>query len=267
MSRYGSVTSGAPTTRIVQSATAAGLQKLVNDLLTTLPLTQTITALTLAGAGDGHTFMATIEWAPTGAVQGGLAVSARVRCFLAGDATELQRYRDSIAAPSGLPVADSQIVGASSGGRFMGMVVYGVVTSSGGGILAALMANENQTIPPGTETQVIGFSTEFDTGGFADPANNRFVLPAGNYVLSAQVSLAGDTDPPTGTTRQVGLKQGATFFAFCRYAPAGSTSGIVCHSSRRLADPTTLLTCNVLHDASGGRQTTVLFHVLQLNAG
>ena len=91
MSRYGSIDPGADiTTRVVQSANPLDLARRVTAALleiAKLPNMQVIASMTLAGAGDGHTFTVTIEAAAMADVQGGLmpgaaGVTVGVQCYM-----------------------------------------------------------------------------------------------------------------------------------------------------------------------------------------
>lgn len=136
MSRYGSVniTSEASlVTRIVQCADAEGLAVQTNAALSTLPAGYVVIGLTLAGSGKGATFTVTIEAAAIADASGGfLQAPPTVTCYLAADADELSVQHRAALPLSGV-VADSQTAGANDGTRFMGMLVQGVVTATGGG--------------------------------------------------------------------------------------------------------------------------------------
>jgi hypothetical protein len=131
-------------TQIVQSADPTDLQNLVNAAIGTIDrVTNAITSITLAGAGDGHTFVVLIESAPLANVTGGISGSgvapplliSQVRCYLASTAEELETAKTAAGAPAALPlppldvpfpysVLDEQVAGSSKGTRFMGMTVF-----------------------------------------------------------------------------------------------------------------------------------------------
>lgn len=135
MSRYGSVSlvsADSAFSLVVESADADDLARRVNAAIASLPGTYTVIALTLAGAGDGHTFTVTIEAGLIADVtDGGFSSPPTVLCYLAADAEALERVQRL--PPSGTLV-DTQIAGSSKGTRFMGMVVLGaLIPPSGGG--------------------------------------------------------------------------------------------------------------------------------------
>jgi hypothetical protein len=143
VSRYGSVAAGATiTTRTVQSARPDDLGTRVNqalDEIAALPNMQVIASMTLAGAGDGHTFTVTIEAAAMADVEGGLTPGATgVLCYMASQAEALTAAREALTLPAD-PLADVQVAGSSGGTRFMGLLAFGVIQGgSGGGCLTPL---------------------------------------------------------------------------------------------------------------------------------
>ena len=122
-------------TQFVQGATAEDLESRINAAIAAVGITQLITNITLAGAGDGHTFVATVESADPGDISaGGLAGATSVpilaaRCFLAATAESLQIARSAVVPPAPVPnpplptvsyaSIDTQIAGAAKGTRFM----------------------------------------------------------------------------------------------------------------------------------------------------
>lgn len=136
MSNYGTVSAGKTVnTAVVQSANPEDLQRRVNAVIAKIaqpPGANLIASMTLAGAGDGHTFTVTIEWAPGGDfAEGGLTPGDGVACYMASQSEALLAAR--IAAGGSGPFADSQVAGASGGSRFMGMLVFGVIQGGAGG--------------------------------------------------------------------------------------------------------------------------------------
>lgn len=129
MSRYGTINTGTAGARsaVVQSADPADLRArllaAVADLSAGLGA-PVIAAMTLAGAGDGHTFMVEVEVAEMAEVTGGLMLQDVV-CFLGGQSEAVETARAAIA--SALTIADVQAAGASQGTRVMGMMVFGTV--------------------------------------------------------------------------------------------------------------------------------------------
>jgi hypothetical protein len=136
MSRYGSVTISDPTslvTRVVQSAEPGDLQDRANAAIASLPAGYVVVGLTLAGAGDGHTFTVTIEAGLAQEVTGGFAEPPIVTCFLASEAEAMLLARQPAGPVIGGIFADTQVAGASKGTRFMGLVVNGTIATAGGG--------------------------------------------------------------------------------------------------------------------------------------
>lgn len=133
MSRYGSVaisSADSVITRVVENADPQELATLVNAAIAALPGTYTVTVLSLAGAGDGHTFTVTIEAGLTAELsEGGFSSPPAVSCYLAANAEELARVQ---AIPAAGTLADVQVAGSSKGQRFMGMLVFGTLNASGG---------------------------------------------------------------------------------------------------------------------------------------
>lgn len=130
MSRFGSATNSADLFfRFAQSADAADLAARANALLSQVPDGYSIIDITLAGAGDGHTFVVIIE-AASEAVGGLPTGQIGVGCYVAAGAIELQKQRAFLQGfasglPAGAGILDSQLAGASQGTRFMGLLVVG----------------------------------------------------------------------------------------------------------------------------------------------
>jgi hypothetical protein len=135
MTRFADIATPTPInmiSAIAQSADPVDLQRRVNaalaKLATDLP-GSILATLTLAGAGDGHTFLVKIEATTSGPPIGIVipTVAARVFCYQAADALELQKaqaFAQAAALAAGLLfINDEQISGASQGTRFMGMIV------------------------------------------------------------------------------------------------------------------------------------------------
>jgi len=134
MSRFGTVTLASASslaTRVVESADPADLQARVNAAITeiyALAGSYQITAMTLAGAGDGHSFTVTIEAGKTAdLVDGGFPSAPSVVCYLASQAEALA-VAHAAALPTSGTISDSQVAGASKGTQFMGMLVRGTPT-------------------------------------------------------------------------------------------------------------------------------------------
>jgi hypothetical protein len=122
--------------QVVQSAEAEDLQSLVNAAL--LATAGIVTSITLAGGGDGHTFVVQIESAPAPDVIGGvptLSGATQVRCYLAGTGSDLALAKASAGVPAPIPpdppdpaipfvLAGEEVAGSSKGTRLMGMSVF-----------------------------------------------------------------------------------------------------------------------------------------------
>ena len=134
MSRYGQVPATIVSTkRYVQSSDPVDLAARINAQLAAifaLGTAQAIASISLAGAGDGDTFVVEITHAAAASVNGGIITAALGACYAAGDAESLAVARAAVDAEIGAPIpaiADEQLAGASKGTRFMGLVVLGTV--------------------------------------------------------------------------------------------------------------------------------------------
>jgi hypothetical protein len=138
MSRFGSATINSATLSvtptIVESADPADLQAKATAAIAAiyaLQVAHRVIAITLAGAGDGHTFTITIEAARTADIaEGGFAQTPGIICYLASEAESLLIARQAVSPASGV-LADSQMAGSSKGTRFMGLLVTGTLTLNG----------------------------------------------------------------------------------------------------------------------------------------
>lgn len=147
-------------TMIVQSADPADLARRVNAFIASLNAqTTAITGLTLAGAGDGYTFVVLIDTALIANVQSGTPLLAspasEVRCYAGGDAQELLVARSAVVVPPpvsniALLLVDDQIAGAAKGTRFMGMGVYSASPQSPAAAFAQAVLTASQAITSGT---------------------------------------------------------------------------------------------------------------------
>jgi hypothetical protein len=136
-----------PTVLFIESADPVDLETRVNAALAAMdPEASVVTNITLAGAGDGHTFVVLIEsispvGTPNGLVAGsfGGVASSLVRCYLGGSDEELAKARLRAGVPppivTGDPpltvpyvLVDEQVAGGAKGQRFMGLEIYTVVS-------------------------------------------------------------------------------------------------------------------------------------------
>jgi len=166
MSSFGTITNVASAeTAFVESAQADDLQDRVNAVLDAVYAAdpaRAVTAITLAGAGDGHTFTVAIDHAPVTDVAGGLAdpSTAQVICYLASENEALSIARNSIQFPEGSVIADEQLAGGAKGTRFMGLVVHVPqqtppvpVLSRVGGFFALMPGDNSATVAVGAAVQ------------------------------------------------------------------------------------------------------------------
>lgn len=189
MTQFGTIGADADTeTLFVEAAEAGELTNLVNAVIAGIDgITRAITAVTLAGAGDGSTFSVLIESTLADDAIGGLAGTnggvqgTVVRCYLASDPEELARAKEAagIPPPAGgiapYAVFDEQLAGASAGQRIMGLTVF----SAGS---APLGANSPRLLAVATSTQALGAG---ETILAFDGLNSgqQFSLPAPQTVL------------------------------------------------------------------------------------
>lgn len=127
----------------VQAATAPEMQSLMTAALAAIADAGAgnVIGITLAGAGDGHTFVTDIQVSSESSFYE--ASNLRVGCYLAGTAEELAVARTSVLAallaetpPFGgavLDLIDEMLVGSSKGTQFMGMIVAFWTPGEGGG--------------------------------------------------------------------------------------------------------------------------------------
>src|SRR3972149_3980692 len=107
--------------RFVQSAEAADMQQKV-DLLLAEFVDADVTSFELAGAGDGHTFIARFGFASTNPPTS--IFEARAFFYMAADKQHLALARASV-LPSVGTIVDEPFAGASKGTRFMGAILTG----------------------------------------------------------------------------------------------------------------------------------------------
>jgi hypothetical protein len=191
MSRYGTVLDATNLKTVyLESSDPLDLETKVNLAIQTIGAMDTpqlIADVTLAGAGDGFSFIVCIEYAPLTAMDGGLlAVGTFVFMYLAATAQELAVKRAALfPAPLTDSVVDSQLAGSSQGTRFMGMVVTG--------LQSGIDANNAQGL--------MGFDSETDTLSIA---NTGVLVP----LLSAGMVLQTGADrfdrPAAGVLRYIG---------------------------------------------------------------
>ena len=136
MTTYGtSLVSTLLTPVFVQAATAPELQALMTAALAQIASDDdgNVIGVNLAGAGDGHTFVAEINVSSDPLGTGYEASGMRAGCYLAGTAEELAVARIPVLAamaaetpPSEgdeLTFLDEMVVGAAKGTQFMGMII------------------------------------------------------------------------------------------------------------------------------------------------
>jgi len=226
---YGIITNpSAAQVQAVQSADPTDLQNLVNAALLAVVFPSAITNITLAGGGDGHTFVVLIESAPPGAAQGGLPGSvfgfagAQVRCYLAGTGEDLEVAKAASGLPAPIPafppngpipyvLSDEQVAGSSKGTRFMGMTVFaasslpiplGAPIAQTSLVNGSLAAGPNflniafVTIPPSNGFGIVGGNVLQYVGGVSIEAlADVSVVVTGTGVLPALVNVELVQDP------------------------------------------------------------------------
>jgi len=202
MSNFGSITNPASVAvKFVESAQADDLQARVNavlaDIFAASPV-RVVTDITLAGAGDGHTFVVLIESALASAVNGGLPGPASVQCYLASENEALAIARGQ--QPLSGPLADEQLVGSAKGTRFMGLSVLGtpitfppiptppVNTGKFAGFFALMPGDNAAPVAPGSP--VLFPQNGPTTGAAVRSSASQFVLAdTGVYEVNWQVSV------------------------------------------------------------------------------
>jgi len=211
--RYGSVTvSGANSliSRVVQSAMPTDLAARVNAAIAALPAGYVVVGLTLAGAGQGHTFTVEIEAGLLADVSGGFQAAApQVTCFLASEAEALLLARIQASPAIGQVFADTQVAGASDGTRFMGMVVRGIVAPDSGIVQYGFDEVIELVQLPSTQAAI---GVELPRNGAADPL--RVVLPGvrpGNYLRVMWTAVGQFTPGAPGLSGDFGVYPIVTF--------------------------------------------------------
>jgi hypothetical protein len=219
----------------IQSSDPTDLQNRINTYLASLdPQTTLLASITLAGGGDGHTFVALIETGPSADINGGLAVGAtagvqptQVRCYLGSTGEDLAIAKAAAGFPApvlglGFLGLDEQVAGASKGTRFMGMTVFGFAAIPT--ILVPVVRAQRTMTPQaiaGAGSVLVAFDDLIPTAG-------NFSLPVPTVVqydgkasietlldLSIVVSLNAPGDvivelltDPTGTPNVLALMHG-----------------------------------------------------------
>src|SRR6185295_17286668 len=198
MSRYGSANITGPgslVTRVCESADPEVVAALGNAAIQALPSGYIVIDLALAGAGDGQMFTLTIEAAaPSDLLEGGFLSPPVVQCYLGSDAESLSRAQSALVPASGI-LADVQSAGASSGNRFMGMLVLGqvIIPVSGTGPTGAT----GPTGSPGT-----GATGPTGTAGAA--TTTGATGPTGATGSTGPTGSASTVTGPTGSTGPTG---------------------------------------------------------------
>lgn len=196
------------TTVMVQSADPTDLQNKVNAAILAAPQSTVITDITLAGAGDGHTFVVLIEFA-SNAVGSPLFADAGtvVRCYLAGEAEALLAAKTAAGTPGVLfNLSDEQLAGSSKGTRFMGMSVFSSTSTPASAPPYAIV---NRTTP---SAAALGpYNVIFDNG--VAPGLNQFSFtpPSDTVVYTGPVALLGNLDASLTVTAAAGSIVQLTF--------------------------------------------------------
>lgn len=143
--QFGTTVAIAPSiTRVVEAASPDTMQRLITQALAEIAAAEVtldgttlrffVTDMTLAGAGDGHTFVCTIT-ASAGAFQNPLdPAQTSVQCFMASQAEALAKV--AVQARNRVTPGDFAVgfleAGASGGTRFMGVLITAAAADSGG---------------------------------------------------------------------------------------------------------------------------------------
>jgi hypothetical protein len=203
MSAFGIVTNIASLeTVFIESAQADDLEDRVNialDAIFAASPARVVTAIALAGAGDGHTFTVAIDSALVSDATGGLALpgGAAVSCYLASENEALTIARAVLKAGLAADsiVVDEQLAGGAKGTRFMGLVVGAAsqptpvpVLSRVGGFFALMPGDNAATVAPGA---AVAFPQDGPaSAGITRSSATQFVLAApGVYRVFFQVSV------------------------------------------------------------------------------
>lgn len=135
MSRFASMATDPllATVIMVQASSVSEMEREVTAALAGVAADAELIQWEITGAGDGHTFVTTMIWAPTGTAVTYDAAAAvvpsnlRFAYFLAGDATELARAESEARSRADASDPDTDygmpLGGASQGTRFMGCVL------------------------------------------------------------------------------------------------------------------------------------------------
>lgn len=121
------------TNTFVQAAEPQIMADALNVILQAASGGNLILALALAGGGDGHTFVVSVERSTNAGSGTPLDEDNFIGCYLASSAEELETAKNAcvaamLATPSPGPsetlqIIDDQIAGSSKGTRFMGMII------------------------------------------------------------------------------------------------------------------------------------------------
>lgn len=220
--RYGKLLAGSGVVGFVDSAEPLDLEAKVADLIAQASLgltTPRLFELNIAGSGDGHRFTVAVGVAAAAALQGGLALSAPVRFYLAGDAQNLSLARTAAIARAGSPpdLADEQLAGASKGLRVMGALLYGTWLGGTGACCEQLLAanpDQTHTWGSGDQTPQLLVSQAFTAVGgetaFALGTVQLFtVTPDDGPVLLSVLALDGIPDFTSSEVLEWGTPLGA----------------------------------------------------------
>jgi len=236
MATFGTVTDRSALSSLFDaSAQPTDLAARANALLAQVPGGSLISSISLAGAGDGHTFFVSVEHAPAAAfASGGLSpAGAEVACYLAATPIALANARSTVSV-GGAALVGSLVAGASKGTRVMGMLVGGTPPESGA-TLPSYFSQENTggtqdltlDVVPGTFSVApfpvaVGLQKDFTVGGASEseftgsvrtPMQVIFGTILVNPDIAAQtytlvIALNG-TPIGTGTTPFLGAGAGA----------------------------------------------------------
>ncbi len=225
---FGTITdSAAAAPLFIQSAEPQDLQARVNAAINAI--TGTIASISLAGAGDGHTFVVLIESAPATDVEGGLpggSDSTQVIFYEAGSGEELAVAKEAAGVPAPFvnpsPPPDTvayalrgeEIAGSSKGTRFMGMSVFG---------LSSIPSNVNSSFAAGELSGTLAAATANILDMAALFSNNKFsLLTAQQLQYDGGVSLLAAIDASVTVELSAADAFPATVIVDVVYDPLGT---------------------------------------------
>lgn len=202
-------------TNYVQAADPVVLQTRLNALFAAFAANPNlrIASITLAGAGDGHTFVVELVRVLVTDIIGGVGLDPAqltATCYMAADAFELSAQRNKVTPAT--PIGDEQLAGASQGTRFMGLILGGATFIEGGlgQEFSVVMRNhtapnvvtaattEDLTFTGGSPTVQVAGVTDVVYVTFAFARGNAAAGGTGVYVITVDGAPVGSSYTGTG---------------------------------------------------------------------